>query len=191
MPFGKAGHPNRKVIAKIFSDKGAEFSGIKKILWTGSPVRLILGWIAAQGQDVFDAARLDFHQYPSDFFFGVADAGQMGHACDVMRLLDMLNDVECLFAIPAARPIRAGDEVRIEFCQRRDCLKKILIALIGLRRKKFERIRAGFFLKDVDNLAHRKRTLVFWTGFDIASRTNQRGYFNMRFLFAKILIRFS
>jgi len=115
MPLGKTSYANGEVIVEIFFDEGAQLAGIIKIFRAGSPVGLAFRGISAQGQDVFDAARLDFREYLADFFLGVADTGQVGDARDPVRLLDMLDYVECFSPVPAARAVCAGDEVRLEF----------------------------------------------------------------------------
>ena len=57
--FRKTRNTDSEIIFEVFADKGAEVTAVFEVVFSGSPVRLILRRISPQGQDVLDPSLFD------------------------------------------------------------------------------------------------------------------------------------
>ena len=98
------------------------------------------GRVAAQGEDVLDAALGGFGEDGGKLFLRRVDAGEVHHGGESVLALDAVHDVDGLVARAATCAVGHGAEVRAQLHQLGNVfLEKVLLALVGLRREKLER----------------------------------------------------
>ena len=95
--------------------------------------------VAAQGEDVADAAVPQVVEDAADLVGGVADAGQVGHRADADLVLDLLDQLDGLLPRAPAGAVGDGDVARLERAQVLDRLVELREARLVLRREELER----------------------------------------------------
>ena len=118
----------------LFFDEGYEVAGVFK----GMGPFTARYFIAAQGQDVFDAGFFQFFQVLERCFFRKVDAGHVGRRFAAQRL-DMGCDFDSTVAASAAGTAGDADEIGMKFAQ--FCQGRInrFDGNVPLRRKDFKR----------------------------------------------------
>src|SRR5213082_3513914 len=135
--FGKAGHADGKP-ARLTNELHQLIGKLESALGHFELARAA-GRVAAQRQNVVDAARARYTEVSADFLFCGVDASQVRHGGEAVLPLNAVHDRQRLVPRAAARAVGDGTEIRLELPQRGDRLfEKDALALFGLGRKKHE-----------------------------------------------------
>ena len=121
-----------------FANEAHQLGGIPESVGRPWKAALALRRIAAQRQDVFDAALAQAVENRGDLVAAVADAGQVRHRFDAVLPLDASDEVDGLVTRAAARSVGDRDEARIERAQLLDRAQQRAFPLFGLRREELE-----------------------------------------------------
>src|SRR4051794_3635966 len=111
-----AGNGNAE-LGEFTAYKINELAGIAEAALDGRERCFAFRWIAAEGDDVFNAAALYFGQIAPQLFDRRANACQMRCNTNAESLFGLLDDVQRLVARGATGPVRASDYVRAEIHQ--------------------------------------------------------------------------
>ena len=133
MAFGIAGTDDVE-LRSLFFDEGDEVAGVFEAVRSFTSRR----FVAAKGQDVFDASSLQLLLCFKCIFFGQIDAGHVGY-CFTSQGFYVCCDFRCAVAAVAAGSAGHADEVRMDLAQFIERRVDGFDRRISLWRENFER----------------------------------------------------
>jgi hypothetical protein len=156
MPLGEAGDADAEAAAvrgvRAAADEFHQLLGVAECVGGAVVIRPVAGRIAAERQDVLDAARGVAVENAGHLVEVVAHACQVRNGRQLGFAFDADNEVVRALAGRTARPVGHRYERRLELLQRRDRAEQLLARLVGLRREELEAERRPVLGEDVLNV---------------------------------------